>query len=75
MSQKHCLMSQTCQLLDYFKINKPEQTVIVCWQSWDSEHDAQYEMVYSSLFENSDQPSDIDDLFHNQPDMAVIFGK
>lgn len=67
--------SDSSQLLDYFKINKPEQTGdSLLAVIWDSEHDGQYEMVYSSLFENSDQPGPILMIYfpHNQPDMAVI---
>ncbi len=67
--------SNSSQLLDYFKINKPEQTgdnllAVI----WDSEHNGSYEIAYSSLFEDSNQPGPILMIYFppNQPDMAVI---
>ena len=67
--------SDSGQLLDYFKINKPEQTgdnllAVI----WDSEHEGRYEMAYSSLFEDTNQPGPILMIYfpQNQPDMAVI---
>jgi hypothetical protein len=67
--------SDSGQLLDYFKINKPEQTgdnllAVI----WDSEHEGRYEMAYSSLFEDTNQPGPILMIYfpQNQPGMAVI---
>ena len=63
------------QLVDYFKINKPNQggnniLAVV----WDTEHDGNYEMIYSSLFEDSDQPGPVQMISFpsNMPNMAVI---
>ena len=48
------------QLVDYFKINKPNQGGIsILAVVWDTEHDGNYEMIYSSLFEDSDQPGPV----------------
>jgi len=63
------------QFLDYFKINKPDKTgdnllAVI----WDSERNGRYEMAYSSLFENSNQPGPVLMIYFpsDMPDMAVI---
>ena len=67
--------SDTTHSLDYFKISKPDQTgdnllAVI----WDSEYNGNYEMVYSSMFENSDEPGPVLMIYFPSeiPDMAVI---
>ncbi|NLU36319.1 MAG: hypothetical protein GXX01_04770 [Clostridiales bacterium] len=78
VSQEKIKLSEsdtTPQLLDYFKISKPDQTgdnllAVI----WDSEYNGNYEMVYSSMFENSDEPGPVLMIYFPSeiPDMAVI---